>query len=388
MSKKIRYYISLGAGNHQIPLIKAAKEIGYHIIGIDQDLNAPGLSLCDIKIEESIYNYRKIAYKIASLGVDGDISGGFCASYGKSLLSWAFLTERLGLIGLSRTQTELLIDKLLVRKKIDQAEPVHSYFGQPKFVYYKSRLRKVDLDLLNYPIILKSRFGFAKKNIYICENYDDLKKFISIENLKKINMSVHEIIFEEIIEGDEIIVTGLIKDFEYNTILISGKKISTLPPFIDLEHFFPSPYSGKLKVLQEIHQKLVYILGIQTGPLVSEWKIKNGKFYLIELSPQVPGEYIGSFLIPQSIQYNFFKNLVNISTGNEIEPVKYPKKPKKTTVKYWDKKVPIDVWDISKEKAVFSKVLNNNPPDIIKNNNDRFGVMGFVEKGKKIKLDI
>ena len=59
MSKKNGYYISLGAGDNQIPLIQAAKARDLLVIGVDQNINASGMSLCDLKIEESILNYRK-----------------------------------------------------------------------------------------------------------------------------------------------------------------------------------------------------------------------------------------------------------------------------------------------------------------------------------------
>jgi len=105
-AEKDGFYLSLGAGENQLPLIRAAREQGLKIIGVDRNLGAVGLKYCDLKIEESILNYRKIYYKISSLVEPSQIAGGYAASYGDALASFAFLCERLSIIGLSRTLME------------------------------------------------------------------------------------------------------------------------------------------------------------------------------------------------------------------------------------------------------------------------------------------
>jgi len=53
-------FVSIGAGVNQIPLIAEAKSKGFKIIGIDINSMAPGFKLCDLKIQESIYDYNRI----------------------------------------------------------------------------------------------------------------------------------------------------------------------------------------------------------------------------------------------------------------------------------------------------------------------------------------
>ncbi|MDH5719978.1 MAG: ATP-grasp domain-containing protein [Spirochaetia bacterium] len=388
MSEELKYYISLGAGEHQKPLIEAAKKKGFLIIGVDKNINAPALGLCDLVIEESITNYRKISYKIGTSLIDGKIIGGFSASYGKALLSWAFICERYSLIGLSRTQLEIILDKLYVRKRLKQAEPIHPDFYQPDFSYYTPLgIRKANLDAMGYPAIIKTRHGFAKKNIFRVENFAEIKSILTKKFLSEKNIPNQELLIEKFIEGDEITVTGLVQNFNFQIICVSDKITSDSAPYIETEHRFPSKYTNQKKIIEEIHQKLVDILGVSDSPLVSEWKIKNGEFYLIEISPQIPGEFLGSFLIPKGLNYDFFKNLVKLTIGENIEPVKIPSKPNKVAVKYFINKPSPDEWNSLKEKALFSLVLNENISENPQNNNERYGVMGFVEKGEKIKLN-
>ena len=85
--------------------------------------------LCDQKIQESELNYRKVYYKICNLIEPSQIAGGYAASYGEALASFAFLCERLSIIGLSRTLMETVLDKYLVRRRLSDIE--HSGFAQP-----------------------------------------------------------------------------------------------------------------------------------------------------------------------------------------------------------------------------------------------------------------
>lgn len=370
------YYLSLGAGKNQLPLIKAAKDLGLRVIGIDQNLDAEGFSLCDLRIEESILNYRKIFYKVSTSLTDGSIRGGFCASYGHALYSWAFLTERLRLIGLNRTLVEVLIDKYLVRERLSGLE--HHAFAQPLYLTLRSAIHKDDLEELGYPLIMKTRHGASKKNIYIAERYTEAKTFLTRRNLESLNIVPHEILLEEKIEGDEIIVCGFVQNFKFHFVSVHDKRTSLTAPYIDLEHTYPSKYEKDDSILTEIHQQIADRLHISDTPIVSEWKIKQGKYYLIEISPQIPGEFVPDFLIPQGVKYNYFQNLVRLTLGEPIEAVNNLKR-QKARVQYWQEKIPQDEWKQKSQKASFAKVLNEKPKYPPESNADRFGVMGFTD---------
>ena len=91
------------------------------------------------------------------------------------------------------------------------------------------------------------------------------------------------------------------------------------------------------KDIEGMHQDIVDILQIPCSPIVSEWKYHQGKLYLIELSPQIPGEHMGDYLIPRSLNYPYFLNLVKLTTGEDIDLPKWDKVKQKKVfrVKYW-----------------------------------------------------
>ena len=380
MSKKNGYYISLGAGDNQIPLIQAAKARDLLVIGVDQNINASGMSLCDLKIEESILNYRKIHSKILKLALEHEIIGVFAATYGQALVSSAFLAEHFHVEGLHRAQVEILSDKLFLREKLAPlSSKEDSLFLQPAFTSVHNKMSLKDLDNIGYPMLFKQRDGYAKNNIFLAEHPNDIKELLQASKLKKTGLALKDFIVENLIHGDEITVVGFIENFQFHLLSISDKITSPIPPFIELEHIFPSKFQNMSNEITQIHQSIVDKLQLNSTPIVSEWKYYNGKFYLIEISPQIPGEYIGTVLLPRGLKYNFFDNLVALSIGDTIEKIVKPPKSKKIRIKYWDKQLTDDVWAEWAKRSHFSKILNpypNNPP---LNNHDRYGVMIFID---------
>jgi len=226
--------------------------------------------------------------------------------------------------------------------------------------------------------VIKSRFGASKKNIFCANSYIETKEILLKSNLKAAGLLAREIIIEEKIAGDEITVVGFIQDFKFHLVSISDKITTSEPPFIELEHRFPSKYNDQAEKIIKIHDELTGILELPVTPLVSEWKVYKDEFYLIELSPQIPGEYIASFMIPKGLKYDYFANLVSLTIGEPVLPSPIPKTKKKITIKYWPSKISKDSWEEEKKKAYFARILNENPHNPPNSNMDRFGVMGFI----------
>ena len=375
-AEKDGFYLSLGAGENQLPLIRAAREQGLKIIGVDRNLGAVGLKYCDLKIEESILNYRKIYYKISSLVEPSQIAGGYAASYGDALASFAFLCERLSIIGLSRTLMETVLDKLQVRKRLTGLE--HSNFAQPNFLEISQSMHREEIEQLGFPLIAKTRRGASKKHVYRLESWLEVKHFLSRRNLEALGVKGHEFIFEQFIEGDEIIVTGVAQNFHYHLISVHDRIAADKPPFIDLQHRFPSRYAHLASSIQQIHEQICMRLQLSDTPIVSEWKVVADRIYLVELSAQIPGEHVADFMIPKGLRYDYFANLVRLTLGEKIEPVS-DKHVHPVRVKYWAENPGYGEWQEETSKAAFARVINANPPKIISSNLDRYGVAGFLD---------
>lgn len=373
------FFVSLGAGENQIELIKEAKKMGYSIIGVDINSAASGFALCDICIHESIFNYRRIFFKLKDFLPHAQMEALACASFGKGILSWAHLSRYWQLAGPKESALHLLSDKYQVRNFFDSNPIDNPLFAQPKFMTLSSVQKKSSIEQVGFPIILKTTNDFAKKNIFEFSNFSQLKPYLSKRFLSSLGKKPEEIILEEKILGDEITVTGFAFQNTFYLTMISDKITSKKAPFIELEHRFPSQYQNLHEAITKMHQQMIDQIQPYNCPLVSEWKVFKDQLYLIEISAQIPGEFLPNFLIPKALQYNYYRQLVHLGKNQKIEKVKA--KPKKVRVVFQPTRLEQQEWKQFIQQSAFYKILNplaSNKITEIQNNNQRYAVAGFV----------
>lgn len=378
MNMNTQYYISLGTGYNQLPLILAAKKKNLFVIGVDQDDTSPGMEHCDLKILESIYNFRKIYYKINSLFLPGKIIGGYAASYGEALLSWGYISEKLQLHGLNRPLLERLQDKGEVRAKLAEVLEADSPFAQPSFLFFNGRIGKKSLNEIGFPLIVKPRTGHGKKNIMEIPNEKEFKKVMTKKNLTQKKLAGVPWILEEKVEGDEITVIGFVQNFQFIPIAITDKITSSKAPFIELEHRFPSQHQSLLEKIKLAHNIIIDAFQITDTPLVSEWKVRDNELLLIEVSPQIPGEFLGNVVIPKALSYDYYGNLLELTLGNPVDEKMNRKKAKKALVKYHPQILSDAQINEIKREADMYKPLNLHPHSPPRSNADRFAVSIYI----------
>ncbi len=374
-----QYFVSLGAGINQVPLILSAQGLGFRTIALDQNLQAPGFEFATVQIHESIFNYRKVLYKL-SMAVDTqDIAGIYSASYGHALLSASYIAEHLKLRGIPRTTMESILDKSYVRELLSRT-PVPE-ISQPRYLKAFSGMLKTDIEALGFPLIVKARSGAGKHAVFEADKFSSLKEILSRKNFSAQKLEANSFILEEKIDGDEIIVTGLVENFEFYLLTITDKIHSPLPPFIDMEHRFPSAYYSLSQKILNGMQSLVKTLQIPAGPIVAEFIVKDQELFLIEMSPQVPGELIGEYLIPAATGINLYSEIVRVLAGLPTNLVKKRKiKPmKQIRIQYIVQNPGNAAWENMLGNAYAGRVFNPNPVNPPRSNADRFGALVFVE---------
>ena len=187
----------------------------------------------------------------------------------------------------------------------------------PKFFsLYKSELKKktkiikiVNLKKFKFPIVVKPVNEGSSLGVEVSKNFKKL--FISINRLFK---KYDQLIFEEYIGGQEI-----------QAAVINGKALGAIElipkrSFYDYKakytkeaktkHIMPAKLlSKKYKEVLQIAKKTHKVLGCR-GVTRSDFKFKNGNFYLLEINTQ-PGMTSLS-LVPEIASYKgvTFENLV------------------------------------------------------------------------------
>src|SRR4030042_6417649 len=193
--QQLYYFVSIGSGLNQIPLIQEAKKQGCHVIGVESSASAAGFYLCDLKIQESIENYNIIYKKLLELLVDGEIYGILSKSYGQAIITTSYLTEKFKIPFLPFAVSGSFVDKRKMKSIFAKHE-----IPTPDMISLTSRTKFEKIPADAYPIIIKPNIGHAKINVRMAGSADELNKVIN--RRERID---GDYILEKFVTGDEII---------------------------------------------------------------------------------------------------------------------------------------------------------------------------------------
>jgi len=306
-------FISIGAGFNQLPLIREAKSLGYHIIGIDKNTNSAGIIESDIRIQESVDNYEEIFVKLQELLLAGKVKGVLSRSYGSAIKTASFIADKLGIKYIPFNRVDELIDKKKMKTSLKNN-------GLPMIpsATIKSSAKT--------PVIFKPAVGHAKSGIKYFEKSADLAKYLKTNKIK----NTDDYILEHYIDGDEIIAVGIIADKKFYLVEITDKVTTGIPYFVDKMHVSPSKYYDKWEEISDIGQKISDTFEIINSPIVIEFKVDNSngnKLYIIETAAEFGGEFLCDKLIPLVTGYNIIRqSILAMTTGEFTPPIPKPQK--------------------------------------------------------------
>ena len=188
------------------------------------------------------------------------------------------------------THSGVIASAIAMDKEISKKIFIKNKLNTPKFFTYSYDIKNVDLlkkinNKLKFPVVVKPLNEGSSVNVYICNKKNIIRTLNLIKHYKKI-------IIEEFIGGREIQVAimgnkklGAIelkpkrKFYDYKAKYNSSAKTKHIIP-VDLP-------KKKLNEVLNISLKAHKLIGCK-GVTRSDFKFKNGKFYLLEINTQ-PG---------------------------------------------------------------------------------------------------
>ncbi len=299
----MNFFVSIGAGINQIPLIKQARNCGFQVIGVDQNSAAPGFYHCDLKIQESVKDYENIYIKLRELLFDGTIAGIMTKSYGDAIITTSYLCEKFDLKHIPFENSVKFIDK----RTMSQA--YHSTgIPVPPRITLSPRTDISKLPAATFPLIVKPRTGHAKTDVRMIKTAKEFSSFMK-------NRKPGDYIFEKAVAGEEIISSGIIIDGKYHNIIITDKKTTPEPYFVDVLHTSPSTHSSFTETITETGQKIAEAFEIKNSPMVMEFIVQGENIYLLEAVPEFGGEFLPDVMVPESTGYSLIENAIRASSG-------------------------------------------------------------------------
>ncbi|MBM9501244.1 ATP-grasp domain-containing protein [Leptospira sp. 201903071] len=331
--KQKGYFLSIGAGINQVPLISAAINLGYTVIAVDQNDRAPGLGLASLRILESVTEYRKILKTASELPLQGRIVGVGTRSYGKATYTTSYIADKMKLRYAPLSSVEICSDKNLLKATAEKVGIL-----VPESLDLHSAISKTQ-----FPFVLKPARGNSKEGIHTFYHPEEWEHHLKSKkklprpktsSKKKTSPNITEKedwIAEEYVPGFEITVCGLVQNKEFFTASISHKDVTSYAPYLEIAHTLPFLHPELVGEILLNCRALVAATKMNNCPFVAEFRINPlGEIFLIEAVPEVGGEFLADYLIPNYFGTRYFENLVRLLTGETLKPFDlYSEVPKK-----------------------------------------------------------
>lgn len=303
-----QYFISLGAGKHQVSLIEAAKKLGYKVLAVDRNPEAVGFELSDLQLHCSITRASELIRLIEENLTRGIISGVAARSFGKVQETVALLSDYYHLPAFSAETIHAFQNKRKLKNRLKSTG-----INIPQNFSWRTEKQKDRLLSFRQNLIARPATGFGKKNIQFLRNSDQILKFINR------NKDDGSILLEQFILADEVTVIGFVKNGQFHTISISDKIVSRHPPLcVELKHRYPTALPGEDQhYINKTMQTIAEQTGLMNSPLLAEFLIpEKGKPILVECAPELGGEYLADRMIPEMTGIDCFANLIHCFSGS------------------------------------------------------------------------
>lgn len=318
MGKQKRLML-LGGLRYLLPVIEEAHKLGLYVITADYLPDNIAHKYSDEYCNVSIIDKEAVLKEAQRLEIDGIMS--FAVDPG--VVSAAYVAEKMGLpFQCSYEAACILQDKSKFRKFLSD-----NGFNCPKAKGYSNVEDALnDIEYFNWPVIVKPVDSAGSKGVSKVEKYDDLAQAIEFALQASISK---KFIIEDFLEKDgfsvgseSFVVDGKLVYNGFYDQLFDDESVNPYTPSAEVWPSVMKPeYQDEIKA--EL-QRLIDLLGISTGLFNVECRVcKNGKAYLMEVSPRAGGNRLAEML-NYAADVNVIEAETRKSVGLELNEIHEP----------------------------------------------------------------
>lgn len=283
----------LGGIYYLKPAIEAAHKLGLYVITADYLPNNVAHQWSDEFVNVSIIDKEAVLEVAREREIDGILS----YAVDPGVVTAAYVAEQMGLPNVGPYKSvEILQNKALFRQFL-----ADNGFNTPKSKgYFSVEDALKDAELFDYPVIVKPVDSAGSKGVTRVNGRGELQAALNLAY--QCSLGAKEIIVENFIELDGY-------QSGSDSFSIDGKMVFTsfddqrfdrnaANPYAPSAHTWPStmPQWAQEELLSEI-QRLVTLLGMRTSLYNIEARVgKDGKTYIMELSPRAGGNRLSEVL--------------------------------------------------------------------------------------------
>jgi formate-dependent phosphoribosylglycinamide formyltransferase (GAR transformylase) len=306
--------ISVGAGESQVFLIEKMKELGYAVISVDCNPEAPGFEYSDEAICLSTYEAAPVIAKLDGFTDRYELKGVFTRSSGPPVVTTAVIAEHFGLPGVTKDAASVIINK---GSLMELCKSKGIVTPQTRLINEADHL---DLMARRLPCIVKPALALVGKSGVVL-----VRKGEEIEPAFAAARSVSytgEVLLERFVPGDDV---GLM------SVVFEGK-VYPVVMLMEMNEFDSNgklsskgvtmPYEPPKKVSRSIYglaQSIVDAAGVGYGPFLMSCRCTEGSVPVpIEIHLDFGGDGILDELFRMSTDFDFIKYAIGVVLGTVV----------------------------------------------------------------------
>lgn len=370
----------LGASYSLLPLIRAAKRLGYRTAVASIPGDYPGFSAADESCYADITKPGQVLEAAMSLGAEGIA----LCSMDVGLRSQGYVNSRLSLRGPSWETVQKCTDKYEMKKAFQRAGVHTSAFWK---IYNEEDLERA-VGQLRFPLIIKAVDQMGSRGIFKCETREEVFSYY-----KETQKATHKeyCILEEFLEGSMFGVEAMVENGSPVYILPIGNDLHKGNPPFPVGHYVPWEREAELR--EKIHEevrKVILALGADNCPMDFDMMLKDEEIYVIEATVRAGATALAELV---GIHYgiDYYEAIVKLAMGEPVRDLflRTPdmRTPNITRILESQKEGTVESFtaEFPEDENVVDFSFNIHPGDRVvrmKNGRDRIGQV--IIKGKDL----
>ncbi len=325
--------VIIGAGKEALHTIQEAKREGIQVAAMDGNAAAAGLKEADEAIIVNISHEEETIEAVKEIKPDFLLT----APIGRYLTTIGAVNDALSLPGISRKAAENCTDKW----------EFHCLLAKEGLRNCQCRLLKAEEEIkilgkdLQYPAVLKPRYGSGSRGIFVVTGKAELEKAMDTLGQDDSGLKAEDkrglsedYVLEECVAGDEYGVDGAIIGGQFYLVLLRKKENTPFPARQAVAYFSVLPQDDFYKEAKDYLEKVVKALKLDEclfhGDLI---RTPEGPF-AIEVSARPSGHNLHNLFTPLATGIDLAKEYICYRIGKSYSFI--PKQTKILMIHYFD----------------------------------------------------
>lgn len=301
----------LGAGPAQLPLIRAARDMGCEAVAATIPGPYPGIEAADAVSYTDVTDPEGVARAAKELGVSAIAS--CCLEI--CLPSLAYACRALGLPGITPAAAEISVNKLSMHRAFDGRGVL-----APAYRVLRS---EADLDeaaaALGFPLVVKAADLFSSRGVYVVRTAEEARE--ALAQCLSLSSAGYALA-EEFIDGLGFCAEAFVQNGRILFVLPDGNITVRNPgrPAVPIGHYAPLDVPEDVEArIRAAVENAIRVCGIDNCAVNMDMVLRRGEPYIIELTARA-GATALSELISQYFGVDYYRMILMAALGEDVRP--------------------------------------------------------------------